>query len=368
MSEKVQVARASAIVVGTLALLKLAIGLLSGSLALVSEGIHSSLDFGVTLATWFSVKTADVPADREHHYGHGKIENLNAFAQAMLLIVTAFWIVVHAYGHLKSGDKLELGGGWIAAIGVVAVSIVVDLSRSRALAKAARKFNSQALEADAIHFGTELLSSVAVLFGLLLTRFGGANFAQADPIAAMCVAAIMIFTSLRLARRSADVLIDRAPDGVEEMVHALIEGVAGVKKVLRVRARQSGARIFVDATIAVDPSIDLAAGHAISDNVETRVTEKYPNFDIIVHVEPLPPAEKTDPGAVVHAAADKLAIRLHAVRIREVHGQVYILFHAEFPPVMTLADAHLRVTELEEAIRAELPDVADILSHIEPAS
>jgi cation diffusion facilitator family transporter len=366
MTEKEQVAKTSAIAGGTLALLKLAIGILSGSLALISEGIHSSLDFAVTLATWFSVKTADVPADHEHHYGHGKIENLSAFAQAMLLLVTAFWIVIEAYHHLTGElPKLDLGGGWWAAVAVVSVSLCVDFSRSRALGKAAKKFNSQALEADSLHFGTELLSSAAVLVGLLVVKFGGDRFAKADPLAAMFVAAIMIFTGLRLGRKAADVLIDRAPEGVEDEVQQLIKGVPGVRDVSRVRARQSGASTFVDATITVDPAIGLAAGHEISDGVELRVTEKFPNLDILVHVEPdAPPREHVKE---VRSLAEGMQIGVHALRIRDIDGALHISFHAEFPPEMTLAAAHQRVTELEERIREKLPRVAEIHSHMEPA-
>jgi cation diffusion facilitator family transporter len=365
MSEKVQVARTSAIAGGSLALLKLMIGILSGSLALISEGIHSSLDFLVTLATWMSVKTADVPADREHHYGHGKIENLTAFAQALLLIVTGFWIIKTAYDHLQQPGSPEMDQRLYAAIGIMTIAFVVDLLRSRALARAAKKFNSQALEADALHFGTELLSSAAVLASLIITKIGGARFWIADPLAAIFVAGVMIITALRLGRRSADVLVDRAPKGVEEAVHALIQGVAGVRQVSRVRARQSGARTFVDATISVDPAIALTEGHEIADNVELRVTEKFPNLDILVHVEPAPSQE--DPAALVHKTAAELNIRLHAIRIRELSGHLYINFHAEFPPEMTLAAAHEKVTELEERIRARLAGVAEVLSHIEPA-
>ncbi|HVT80361.1 MAG TPA: cation-efflux pump [Phycisphaerae bacterium] len=365
MSEKVQVALTSAIAGGSLALLKLMIGLVSGSLALVSEGIHSSLDFVVTLATWMSVKTADVPADREHHYGHGKIENLTAFAQSLLLLVTGFWILKEAYDKATNAPSDKGDAGWYAAVVIVSVSLIVDLSRSRALARAAKKFKSQALEGDALHFGTELISSAAVLASLLLTRLGGPKFQLADPIAAMFVAVVMIITALRLGRRAADVLVDRAPEGVEETIHALVQGVAGVKGVSRVRARQSGARTFVDATISVDAAIDLAAGHEIADNVELRVTEQYPNLDILVHVEPA--ARQEDPGAMVHKAAAELKIELHAIRIREISGHLYINFHAEFPPQMTLAAAHEKVTELEELVRARVPGVAEVLSHIEPA-
>ena len=365
MSEKLQVARASAIAGGSLALLKLAIGILTGSLALISEGIHSSLDFVVTLATWFSVKTADVPADREHHYGHGKIENLTAFAQSILLLITGIWIVWEAYSHLVEQTHIMVGRTWYAAVAVVIVSLLVDFSRSRALARAARKYHSQALEADALHFGTELLSSAAVLVGLLFVKYGGPRFWMADPVAAIFVATVMIVTGLRLGRRAADVLIDRAPEGVEEEVQALVKSVAGVRDVSRVRARQSGARTFVDATITVDPSIGLAAGHEISDNAELRVTEKFPNLDMIVHVEPAAPEE--DPTFVIRKMADALKVRLHAIRIRDFDGHLYINFHAEFPPEMTLAAAHQRVTDLEEKIRAAIPQTAEIISHIEPA-
>lgn len=367
MSEKVQVARTSAIAGGTLALCKILAGALSGSLALVSEGIHSTLDFLVTLVTLFSVTHGDIPADQEHHYGHGKIENLTAFAESLMLVATAIWIYTEAYDHLIHHDPthaVHLNAEWYVAASVVSVSLVVDFWRSRALSRAAKKFKSQALEADALHFGTELLSTASVLVGLLLLKLGGPAFWIADPIAATFVATIMIITAVRLARRSADVLIDRAPLGVEEETQALIRGVAGVHGVTRIRARQSGASTFVDATITVDPGIALSAGHEIADNVELRVTEKFPNLDILVHVEPAPPAD--DPAHMIRQTAQEMNISVHAIRIRELHGHLYINFHAVFPPDMTLAAAHLRITDLEERLRQRLHGVAEIISHMEP--
>jgi len=365
MSEKVQVARTSAIAGGTLALLKLTMGLLTGSLALTSEGIHSSLDFGVTLITWLSVKNADIPADRHHQYGHGKVENLSAFGQAVLLLVTGFWILIQAYGHLIRNESPHVDSGWYAAIAVLAIAICVDLWRSRALHLAAKKFDSQALEADALHFGTELLSSIVVLAGLLAVKFGGDKWAKADPLAAMFVAGVMIFTAIRLGRRAADILVDRAPEGLEERMQELIRMVPGVRDVVRVRTRQSGASTFVDATITVDPSIGLAAGHQISDNVELRVTEKYPKLDIVVHVEPA--AAAFDHAGTVRELGGAMKLKLHAIRIREIDSHLYIYFHVEFAPEMTLAEAHQQVTEFEERIRMRLPTVAEIESHMEPA-
>jgi cation diffusion facilitator family transporter len=364
MSEKEQVARTSAIMGGTLAVLKLVIGFLTGSLALISEGFHSTLDFGVTLITWISVKTADVPADEKHHYGHGKVENLSAFAQAILLVMTALWIIHEAYVHITRHEKLEINQGWWAAIAVVAVSIVVDLSRTRALSRAAKKFGSQALEADALHFGTELMSSAVVLIGLLVVRFGGEPFAWADPAAAICVAGVMIFTAFRLGRRAADVLVDRAPEGLEQQMQALIRAVPGVRDVGRIRARQSGGNTFVDTTITVDPAIDLAAGHEIADTVELRVTEKFPKLDIVVHVEP--GVKAADHAAEIRELAEAMKLQVHALRIRDIDGRLFVNFHVDFPPEMTLAAAHKLVTELEDRIHRRLPAVAEIDSHMEP--
>jgi cation diffusion facilitator family transporter len=368
MSEKLQVAKTSAIAGGTLALLKLSAGIFSGSLALISEGIHASLDFGVTLVTWLSVKNADAPADREHHYGHGKIENLTAFAESLVLIVTALWISREAIDHLTHPVHAEAGQSWWAAVGVVAVSITVDFTRSRALSRAAKKFHSQALEADALHFGTELISSAAVLFGLLFVKLAGPRFWIADPLAALFVALIMIITGLRLGRRAADVLVDRAPDGMEQQTQQLIAAVPGVRSISRVRARQSGARTFVDVAITVDPAIDMAAGHEIADRVERRVKEQFPNLDIVVHVEPAPPDDHAPPAPeMVRQLAENLHLNLHAIGVRDLGGRLYIHFHVELPPDMTLAAAHARVDELEDAIRTRIPAAAEVLSHIEPA-
>jgi cation diffusion facilitator family transporter len=365
MSEKHDTARSSAIVSGILSALKLGAGILSGSLALVSEGIHSLLDFLVTLATWFSVRAADVPADKTHHYGHGKIENLSAFTEAILLLATAMFICWEAVVRLVRLEPIRIDDTWWWAIAVIVVSIIVDISRSIVLTRAAKKFRSQALEADALHFTTELLSSAAVLASLLITKFAGPNYAWADPIAAIVVSAIMLITSARLGKRAADALIDRAPEGIESAMQATIRRVPGVCDVPRVRARTSGANTFVDVTITVDPAISMAAGHQIADTVEHAVTESHPHIDLIVHVEP---AESVgDETAAIRDLATGMNLKVHAIRIRHIHGQLHINFHAEVPPTMTIAEAHTLITTLEERIRTRLPHVAEIDSHMEPA-
>ena len=367
MSEKHHVARSSAIASGVLTCLKLAIGLMTGSLALISEGIHSLLDFLVTLITWFSVKIADIPADEQHHYGHGKVENLSAFAEAILLLGTAGYISVHAIQRLTRHEATPAADDrWWIAIGVIVVSIFVDISRSMALRRVAKQFNSQALEADALHFSTELLSSLAVLASLLIYKLAGENFAWADPVAAIVVACIMLYTAGKLGKRAADVLVDRAPEGLERRLAATIRRVPGVCDVPRVRARQSGANTFVDATITVDRTLALSIGHQIADTVEHAVTESFHNLDIVVHVEP---ADTTgDEAAAIRDLASGMALRVHAIRVRSLNGQLYINFHTEVSPAMTVAEAHRLVTELEDRIRRRLPQVAEIDSHLEPST
>ena len=363
MSEKHDVARSSAIASGILTVFKLAVGFLTGSLALISEGIHSLLDFLVALATWASVRAADVPADKTHHYGHGKIENLSAFTEAILLLATAGFICKEAIARLASGQSPETTQLWWG-IAVIVVSIFVDISRSIALTRAAKKFKSQALEADALHFSTELLASLAVLVSLLLVKFGGEKFHWADPVAAIVVSAIMLVTAVRLGKRAADMLIDRAPEGLESLMQATIRRVPGVCDVPRVRARASGANTFVDATITVDPRIPISAGHQIADTVELAVTESFPNVDLIVHVEPADSVG--DEVAAIRDLATGMHLKVHAIRVRVLHNQLYINFHVELAPEMTVAEAHDLITQLEDRIRHRLPQVAEIDSHLEP--
>lgn len=364
MSEKLDVARSSAIASGLLTAFKLGVGIFSGSLALISEGIHSLLDFAVTVATWFSVRAADIPADPQHHYGHGKIENLSAFTEAILLLITAGFISKEAVHRLMLQEKPQADARWWLAIGVIVVSIGVDVSRSIALRRAARKYHSQALEADALHFSTELLSSGAVLLGLLTVKLGGPQYAWADSVAAILVAAVMLYVAGKLGKRAADVLVDRAPEGLEGRVQAIVRRIPGVCDVPRVRARQSGANTFIDATITVDPNIVMSAGHQIADTVEHAVGEAYPNVDIVVHVEPAESAG--DEAASIRDLALGMDLRVHAIRVRQVNGQHHINFHVEVAPTMSVAAAHALVSTLEDRIRKRIPHVAEIDSHLEP--
>jgi len=367
MTEKIKTAQFSALASLALTGIKLTVALLTGSLALQAESIHSAIDTFTTIITLVAVRVADLPADRNHNYGHGKVENLSAFAEAIILIITVIWIIRHAFETFVAQQPgFPIDAKYLPyGFAVVLLAIGVDITRSIQLYRTAKKFGSQALEADALHYTTDLFSSSAVLVGLLAVKIGGQNFWWADPVAALVVAAIMGFAALKLAKMSIDVLVDRAPEGIEEAMQNTIRRVPGVCDVPRVRARKSGNKIFVDATITVDPQASMERGHQIASSVEFAAGEENKDMDITIHVEPADQsASKIE---VINELAQSLNLKIHALRIRIFNGQLYVNFHLELPPLTPLTDAHKLVTTLEDRIRLRLPEVAEIDSHLEPS-
>jgi cation diffusion facilitator family transporter len=363
-SGKIIVARNSALVSLALTILKLSVGIFTGSLALISEGIHGGIDLLATFATWLSVRVSDAPADEKHNYGHGKIESLSAFGQSILLTLTAIGIVAEAISRLVHRSTIEPPQHLSWAIVAIVVSMAVDTSRALALRAAARRYKSMALHADAAHFSTEIISSALVLVGLIMTREGSNRLAWADTAAAVGVACVMLYVAWHLANESADVLMDRAPEGLEADLQQIVRRVPGVRDVPRIRARVAGNRTFLDMTITVDPALAIEAGHAISSSVELALTEKIPSLDVLVHVEPADPTN--DVADEIRSLAAGMRLQLHALRIREIHDRLYVTFHLELDPKITLAAAHAVVTSLEERIRQGIPRVAEIDSHLEP--
>lgn len=260
---------------------KLLVGLLTGSLGILSEALHSCLDLVAAIITYFSVRISDKPADEDHHFGHGKIENLSALVETILLLVTSVWIIYEAAYRLLSGNvKIEVT---MWSYIVVIVSIIIDFSRSRALMKAAKLHNSQALEADAIHFSTDIWSSSVVLLGLVCSNFG---FYYADPVAAFFVAIIVIHVCFSLGRKSIDVLLDRAPSDYVEIVESIAKNVHGLTSVHDIKARMSGADVFLEVCVHVDPTSTLEEAHRISHEFEALIHEKISRCKIHIHQEP----------------------------------------------------------------------------------
>jgi cation diffusion facilitator family transporter len=281
VQEKKRVALASVFAAIFLTGSKTVIGILTGSLGILSEALHSGLDLVAAIITYFSVRVSDRPADADHHYGHGKIENFSALIETLLLLVTCTWIIYEAIHRLTTG-KLEIEVNHWSYI-VVVSSIIIDYTRSRALKKVAKKHNSQALEADALHFSTDIWSSAVVLLGLICASFG---IFSADAIAALIVACIVIYVSYQLGRKSIDVLLDKAPADQVGIIEAIIKEVPQVSTFHDLKIRNSGADVLIELSIHVDPSLSIQEAHRISDEIENRIQGKIPRCIVHIHEEP----------------------------------------------------------------------------------
>jgi len=280
-AEKKKVALLSVLAAIFLTLSKFVIGIITGSLGILSEALHSALDLVAAAITYFSVQISNKPADYDHHYGHGKIENISALLETFLLLITCSWIIYEAFHRLTTGEfHIDIS---IWAFLVVITSIIVDYTRSRALKEAAQKYNSQALEADALHFSTDIWSSSVVFIGLIGAHFG---WHFADPIAALIVAMIVIYISLRLGRRSIDVLLDKAPTQYIQIVEDILKENLQVSYFHDLKIRDSGANVFIDITIHVDPKMNIEEVHQITDKVENQIRQKIKRSVIHIHQEP----------------------------------------------------------------------------------
>jgi cation diffusion facilitator family transporter len=279
--EKKRVAGVSVIAALFLTGFKLVVGLLTGSLGILSEALHSGLDLVAAVITWFSVRISDRPPDKNHHYGHGKIENFSALIETFLLLITCAWIIYEAVNRLMSGNtKIEVN---VFSYFVILISIAIDIARSRALYRVARKYNSQALEADALHFSTDIWSSAVVLLGLIMAQFG---WFFADSVAALAVAFIVLGVSWRLGKRAADVLLDRSPAPLVARLESVLNQAQNILGYHDLRVRTSGAENFIEVTIHVQPGLTLENAHNISHQIEKQIIETLPRSYVHVHIEP----------------------------------------------------------------------------------
>lgn len=280
-AEKKNVAGASVIAAIFLSGFKLTIGVLTGSLGILSEALHSGLDLVAAVITFFSVKISDKPADRSHNFGHGKVENLSAFLETILLLITCVWIIYEAIHRLTTG-KVEIDVNVWSYV-VVCSSIIIDFTRSRALSRVAKKHNSQALEADALHFSTDIWSSSVVLFGLICANFG---FYMADPIAALGVAFIVLFISYRLGKKSINVLLDRTPESTYQKINSILSGITEITYFHDIKVRTGGAVTFVEINVHVRSDLTILKAHEISHKVEDEIRNAIDRCEVHVHAEP----------------------------------------------------------------------------------
>jgi cation diffusion facilitator family transporter len=354
--------------------MKLAVGLATNSLGILSEAAHSGLDLLAAAVTYFAVRYSSLPADDAHPYGHGKMENLSALVETLLLLLTCVYIVREAVQRLFVAPERVEVTWW--SFGVMAVSIVIDISRSRMLKKMAEKHDSQALEADALHFSTDIWSSAVVILGLGCVYAAGlmpegspwrVALERADAVAALGVSGIVVWVSFRLGREAVEVLLDGGGKDLTRLIRLAVEEIPGVRGVGRVRARISGPASFVDMGVDISRQASFEDAHRIAARAEEAVKALLPRADVVVRTAPAASAESG-----LHELARGLAARhalgVHGLRVHQSPTGTHLEMHVEVQDGLTLARAHELVTALEEDIKREHGGPLDVASHIEPVS
>ena len=373
-SEKSRAAMLSLLAALGLTSVKLAVGLHTNSLGILSEALHSGLDLLAAALTLAAVRVSAKPADSRHPYGHGKAENLSALAQTVLLFATCAWVVYEGVQRLSSGSSPVVPSLW--GVGVMALSMAVDINRVRVLRRVAKDFKSQALEADALHFSTDILSSAVVLVGVLAVWLAQALqlpepisrvLSQADTVAALLVAAIIFRASLHMASDAVDMLMDSGSSQASEAIVGAVKKIAGISEVTRVRVRTSGPQSFVDLTVGVAPGLKVSDGHRLAHEAEEAVAGVLPGADVTVHVEPRKSCriDENNPFALVQVAASEHGLAVHDVHILSADTACHIELHVELPGQLPFDRAYARVKAFEDTLRAALPGV-EIVSHMEP--
>lgn len=367
--EKHGAALSSVIAAVFLTLFKLVVGIMTGSLGILAEVAHSALDLVAAFVTLLAVRLSGRPADEQHTYGHGKIENLSALFETLLLLGTCAWIIYEAVRRLFFEEVQVDPSIW--AFLVMIVAIAIDWTRSRILYRTAKKYDSQALEADALHFSTDIWSSVVVIIGLgfvwLAQRLNLPFLAKADAAAALGVAGIVVYVSLQLGSRTVAALIDGVPASVRDEVTRAVR-VPGVLDVKRVRVRRSGPESFADVHLTVARDTPLERTHQIALAAEQAVREILPGADVVVQVDPV----RSDHEGVlteVRMLAAQHGMGAHGVRIYDLSSGGHLLeLHLEVSDALTVEAAHAQASGFEAALRKVLPAIDQVITHIEPTS
>ena len=375
--EKRGAALASVFAAIFLTVLKLGVGIATNSLGMLSEALHSGLDLLAAGLTYFAVRFASLPPDPGHPYGHGKMENLSALVESLLLLITCVWIVWEAV------DRLFFNPVHVAAsplaVGVMIISIIVDYSRSRMLKRMAEKHRSQALEADALHFSTDIWSSCVVLVGLGALYVAASLpdssvfrpwLEHADSLAALGVSGIVVYVSYSLGKRAVNVLLDAGDGALMESIRASLEKLPVIREIRSLRVRHSGPDLFVDATLGVDSSLVLEETRHVRREVETAVLAVAEHATVGIEIVP-EGSGITDPLARLRGLAAAHGLTPHAVELMELEDgiamqrQLLLELHVELEPKTSLGEAHALVCQFENQVRKDLPG-AIIVTHLEP--
>ena len=364
--EKKAVALNSIFAAVAITAMKVVVGTTTGSLGILSEAAHSGLDLVAAVVTYLSVRVSDKPADAEHQYGHGKVESFSAFLETGLLLLTCVWIVYEAIRRLFFHSVEIEPTVW--AFVVMAISMAVDLWRSRRLRRIADKYDSQALQADALHFSTDIWSSAVVILGLALVM-AGRKFSQpwlfrADPIAALFVACIVVYVSSQLARQTIDTLLDAAPAGIRNRIIEEVYQVDGVLEVGRVRIRRAGSRYFADVSIAMSRNVTFQKSEQVSNEVAAHIRRLLPEADVVVNAVARASRQESLFDRI-RAVAMRNNLNVHDISVQDLEGKLHVEQHVELDERLSLKEAHDRVTRLENEMKHDLREICSILTHIE---
>ncbi|HZP79686.1 MAG TPA: cation-efflux pump [Pseudolabrys sp.] len=357
---KEQVALTSIAASAALTLAKAVVGVLTGSLAILSEAGHSLIDLGATVMTYVAVRISGKPADAEHHYGHGKVESISALAETALLFLLSGVVIWEASKRLLGETHHVDATIW--AFGVMGLSMVVDFFRARALSRVARKTASHALEADALHFSSDMWSSLAVIVGLVGLRLG---LPWADNAAALVVAVLVCIVGWKLGKRTIDTLTDTAPPGAAARITQAARRVAGVVSIDQVRARAVGEIMFVDVGVGVSRTLPLDRVSALKDEVKDAIRADLPGAEVIVTTEPRTLNSESVMDAVMVTARNR-ALAVHHVTVHSIAGRLSVSLDLEVDGTLSLGAAHAIADGLEQAIVGEIGADVEVETHIEP--
>lgn len=341
---------------------KLVTGLATGSLAFLAEAVHSGTDLVAALLTLFAVRVAVRPPDREHHYGHGKAEHLTALGESAFLILVSLFIAFLSLRRLIDGGGHEIDVTWWAFT-VLALVIVIDASRASISYRAAHRYDSPALAANALHFASDLAGTLAVLVGLVLVSAGER---WADSAAALFVAVLVVMAALRLARQSVDVLMDRSAVDADERIREALAGIDEQVEVRRVRVRHAAGHHFVDIVVGVPLDTGVSQAHAVADQIEEEVERALGGADVVVHVEPSDAEGGVRERATAAAGAIPEVREVHNVRVMRLPEGYELSLHVKLPRELSLEQAHGAVERLEQRVRDEVPELEYVHTHIEP--
>jgi cation diffusion facilitator family transporter len=364
-------ALASVVAAFAITLLKLLTGLLTGSLGMLSEAAHSAIDLVASAITLATVRVSDRPADEEHNYGHGKLENLSAAFETLLMIGSCIWIAYESIGRILHPSRLNLRWSIWPFI-VLLLSIAVDYTRARALHRVAQQHRSEALEADAVHFGTDIWSAAAVFLGLLAT-FAGERLhlpllEYADPVAALVVAAVIFSVTWRLARRTIDSLLDATPPEVRARLRRDLmrdlSAIDGVLAIERIRVRRSGSNYFVDLSLGLPRNLTFQRSEQITNAATEAVQRTLPDADVVIHAVPTATLGESV-FERIRAVAARSGLAVHDVSVHQYDGALHVEQHLEVPETISLREAHEIATHLETEMCREVPGIATLLTHIE---